>query len=1136
MANDIESNGTNSMANVGEYRSLMTKFRSSPITQVKTNSPQVGIGSRPQLRDDSFRYGMKMGPLQDANIPYHRAAMRGNTDDVRRFLAEKTYAVDALDEHGFTALHYAAQNNHFFLVNMLLDFGANLNVTGVDGSTPLHLTARFNSMDTLVALLEAGAKTSSINSVTGSTALHEAAAFGNRDIVEYLLKNKKADANCPDYKAMTPLMHACGSGHEMICQYLLQYGARVDSCSAEGMTALHFASTNGDSQVTQQVIETAIRLYFKREPSDVTKPEANPKFRDFINKEDLDGSSALHLAVQTGSKEVSQVLIQYGADVNSKNKNHQTPVYLSAVGGHEDVLRMLIYQGGDINARESQQKTPLHSAAALGNSKCIEILHENGAQIDAIDQNGQTPFHLAVIAGQTDCAKLFMSFGARDSAQDNHLRCCIHLAVEYGREETLSMLLEETGSSLVNVPDHKQRTSLHYASFVDNPKLLERLLETKANGCVRDTKHKTPLHLAAERGTTRQVKVLTQAAPSCVWLRDDERRTPLHHAVASMKRKSCNILLEMGADINSPDKNGRTPLLWAAKAGNLSVLELLLERGVWIDHVDIDGNAAIHVAAHVGNIEIVRMLLDYGASIVVENKRGLTCLEIAMDAQNCEVVMVIIKHNRWREALAVSTANDKPSPMERLIEHFPDAAQVAMDRCIQKSVSEQSIKYDFTLLDPGPDDQSSRDAERFLGLSTMVEHKQQVLLTHPLSRKLQRIKWRRFGAWIYAGNVLLYLFFIIFLTIFVLTERDKVEFPDPKKRDADPEKFELDPDFFVEKNVFNDGVPIIVVAFVVLHLSKEVYQIYTQRYRYFTEWSNYLEWCLYITAFLFVLPYITDDTGIRASYEVYWQMGTFSIFIAYINLILIVEPLMFIGIYVTMFIEVMKTLLKVLILLLMFTVAFSMAFFILLKEQLAFSTIWVTFMKIIAMTTGELEFTATVTDKLNKTASGGIPLVPFLESTYLFYFLFILMMPIALVNLLIGLAVGDIETIQKTAFLRNKGRQINFIADIERKFPKFFTRRMYLPTEIVRARRRNQKTFWKKTTRKEEFQDEDLLGDTDEIDEMTLRIDNLTREVEKAKLRQKIMMNSVDQQRDILLAVAEHVGVEINLPSRAKID
>ena len=53
---------------------------------------------------------------------------------------------------------------------------------------------------------------------------------------------------------------------------------------------------------------------------------------------------------------------------------------------------------------------------------------------------------------------------------------------------------------------------------------------------------------------------------------------------------------------------------------------------------------------------------------------------------------------------------------------------------------------------------------------------------------------------------------------------------------------------------------------------------------------------------------------------------------------------------------------------------------------------------------------------------------------------------------------------------------------------------------------------------------------------MTLHLHNLTREVEKAKQRQKIMMNAVDQQRDILLAVADQVGVEINLPSRVKIE
>jgi len=121
--------------------------------------------------------------------------------------------------------------------------------------------------------------------------------------------------------------------------------------------------------------------------------------------------------------------------------------------------------------RASKFSTYFVSAATLGCVKCIEILHENGAEIDAIDQNGQTPFHQAVAAGQTDCAKLFISFGARLSAQDKRLRCCIHLAVEQGREETLSMLLSETGSNLVNIPDYKQRTSLHYASRADDLKV-----------------------------------------------------------------------------------------------------------------------------------------------------------------------------------------------------------------------------------------------------------------------------------------------------------------------------------------------------------------------------------------------------------------------------------------------------------------------------------------------------------------------------------------------------------------------------------------------------------------------------------------------------------------------------------------
>ena len=57
------------------------------------------------------------------------------------------------------------------------------------------------------------------------------------------------------------------------------------------------------------------------------------------------------------------------------------------------------------------------------------------------------------------------------------------------------------------------------------------------------------------------------------------------------------------------------------------------------------------------------------------------------------------------------------------------------------------------------------------------------------------------------------------------------------------------------------------------------------------------------------------------------------------------------------------------------------------------------------MTTGEIEYTATVIDALNSSVPGKphIPLVPFDDSTYIFYYLFILIMPIALVNLLVSI-------------------------------------------------------------------------------------------------------------------------------------
>ena len=128
----------NSRVNLGEYRSLVKRFRHSPMVQPK----RPHSGGRLILQDESIRMGMKMVPLQDRNVAFHRAVAHGNSEDVRKILSQKKYDVNSFDEYGFTALHYAAQYNKVFILNMLLDFGAEVSVTGVDGSTALHLAAR----------------------------------------------------------------------------------------------------------------------------------------------------------------------------------------------------------------------------------------------------------------------------------------------------------------------------------------------------------------------------------------------------------------------------------------------------------------------------------------------------------------------------------------------------------------------------------------------------------------------------------------------------------------------------------------------------------------------------------------------------------------------------------------------------------------------------------------------------------------------------------------------------------------------------------------------------------------------------------------------------------------------------------
>jgi len=198
-------------------------------------------------------------------------------------------------------------------------------------------------------------------------------------------------------------------------------------------------------------------------------------------------------------------------------------------------------------------------------------------------------------------------------------------------------------------------------------------------------------------------------------------------------------------------------------------------------------------------------------------------------------------------------------------------------------------------------------------------------LTHPLCETLLRQKWLSYGFPIHILNLSFYILFLSLLSYFIIT------FPACNHHDSENSTI---PEQFCSKNPFISfkksatTLQIICIWYSVLYcflnFILEIIQFTQDGCEYFQDIENYIQWILYITTSVFTLPFLFDQ-----SWHYQWVAGSISIFTAYLAFLFLLGRFDIYGIYVIMFLEIMKTLLHVLSLFSILIFGFALTFCVL---------------------------------------------------------------------------------------------------------------------------------------------------------------------------------------------------------------
>ncbi|XP_032230305.2 transient receptor potential cation channel subfamily A member 1 [Nematostella vectensis] len=971
--------------------------------KVMADATENGIQSRSSF---SRKLSTAMKLPKTRARPLNIALVQGlDISEIRRLVM--TEDVNVSDEYGKTPLHCAAHAQNVEAVELLLERRANVNVLDDREETPLHAAVR-----------------------TGKIA-----------VINALLNHPKINVNLsgPDTRT-TPLHLIAQLDHPTnlaICNSLLSNNADLLSRDSQNMLAISYSAKKGQHDM--------MNCFFK-----YAKEQDRP-LPYLLYDVDSSSSSLLHLAVTSSNSQAVAVCLKHGADVHAQRSSDETTaVHIACSRGPYEVVKQILESVSykfDYALTDHQGLTCLHRAAKFNHSRIVNLLLDQNVEVNPLDDTGKTPLMCAVFRGCEKAASVLIRRNASLRVRDNHDRNVAHLAV--GCNATLQLILkhEKLDLSLVKEKDKSGSTPLHYAAKGGYPLDVELLLSRKRElASLTNANEDTPLHIAVCNGWLNIVQLLLEGSNVRMvnWL-DKNERTPLHLAAKHGHVDIVDFLLHTGASIQR-DRYGQTALHLAAWVGSLPIVDLLLSANFFcLNQKDEKQEMALHLAVQAGHADLVEHFLNLKDQDLTVNNIDKNILDMAIDHQHASVAMVMANSKRWREVF-LPPCNGSPSQMELLVQKMPGVVEAFLDRCIRregkKNSPDHKITYNLHYLQGMPNYEKCIPKNSLKPLYAMVKYKRLKCLQHPTSLALINVKWRRYGLMLVLINQLLsilYLCFVIGLVSMLTDNPCFTSVGEQMKQCRNTTRFkELrgDPSWPKLPTLkYFDTLKYLLVLLSIAKLLSQIVHMYTEGWRYLTKFSYLMELALCSSMIVFLLP---DDC--RGCYGA----GAVAACLAWFSLMSRIASVSFLGIYLMMLAKIFVTVARVFVLLFMFLLCFAFSFYVMDFQQVLFYDIFHSLATTFVMLMGEVHYE---TIFLEKTTNAYI--------MYPLYMLFVICVPIIFLNLLIGLAVGDIASIQKIATLERYSAQVEQLHSIERIYPRFIVKRWQMRKYVEYPNRTN---------------------------------------------------------------------------------